>query len=62
MCPCKVIQATENFRGSILAMGEIFSSLKVFGSLSIFGVSGFISKRLIFQCYFRNRGGEKESF
>lgn len=41
-------------------MGEIFSSLQIFGSLSIFGVSDFISKRLIFQCYFRNREGERK--
>lgn len=60
MFPCRVIQATENFRGVILAMGEIFSSLEIFGSLSVFGVSGFIPKRLIFQCYFRNREGKRK--
>lgn len=60
MFPCKAIQATENFWGFILAMGEIFSSLQIFGSSSIFGVSGFISNRLIFQCYFRNREGKRK--
>jgi len=42
-------------------MGEILSSLQVFGSLSIFRVTGVVSKRLIFQCYFRNRGQEIET-
>jgi len=60
MFPCKVIQAAENSGGFILARGEIFSSLQTFGSLSVFGVSGFISKRLIFQCYFRNGEGERK--
>lgn len=46
MFPCKVIQAIENIRVFILAMGEILSSLQIFGSLSVFGVSGFVSKGL----------------
>lgn len=29
-------------------------------SLSIFGVLGFVSKRLIFQCYFRNNEGKRK--
>lgn len=43
-----------------MAMGEIFSSLQIIGSLSIFGVLGFISKRLIFQCYFRRKEGKRK--
>lgn len=56
---CLLIQATENLKEFIMAMGEILSSLQIFGSLSFFGVLGFISKRLIFQCYFRNNEGKR---
>lgn len=60
MFPFQLIQATENLKGFIMAMGEIFSSLQIFGSLSIFEVLGFIFKRLIFQCYFRNNEGRRK--
>lgn len=61
MFSCQLIQATENLKGFIMAMGEIFSSfLQIFDSLSIFGVLGFIAKRLAFQCYFRNNEGKRK--
>lgn len=48
-------------QGIHLGHGKNILQLQVFGSLSICGVSGFISNRLIFQCYFRNREGKRET-